>query len=1337
VSEPVRLICLPHPFSLADRRIVELPFEKASLAALAERENMTEGHVLALVGGTEVPRAWWPHLAPKPGVEIILRRVPTGGGGNKNPLATVLSIASFFVPLAWGPAVAGLTGVGWYGVLAKGALFLLSSALSRPSTQRLGSSAQAQDPTAYRVTGGSNKVTPYGVVPRVYGRIRVFPPYAAQPYTELAGGKQYLNLLFDFGYGPLKFEDFRIGATPLANFSGVEMEVRPGYSTDAPMTLYRNDVAPQALSILVKQSTGQRVIVTTQDADEATLDFVFQSGLVTYDEEEGTRLQRTARYQVDYRVAGSGGAWLDAGVQGNAPVASTAATLIGSSATSKTYRTDLATIGKIDLKLQVDAGDEWRISTRSYGATSWVQQATVLSYEEYWGEYYGTQIIDKTGPRTVNLVVTPSARTEVLIEQAPWTPAAKAPTILSVNYHYIDAGTYDFTASQGTPYMCGARILFPARGQYEVRVQRVTADTAVDTIRDELTWVGLNGITYRPPVAVSGHALIALRIQATEQLNGIVQELSAVCTALLKTWDGSAWTDYVETRNPAWAYADILCGTANARALDRGRLDVNAIKAWADDCDTAGRQFNAVIDFRTTVFELARDVASVGRASFHMRDGLYSVVQDKAQTAPRQHFTPRNSWGFSGEKRFVDMPHGIKCRFLNRDKDWQQDERIVYDDGYSDANATRFEVLELFGVDNADQAWQDGRFRIACARLRPEEYRLYADVEHIVCNRGDLVKVSHDVPLWGQGYGRLKTVTLNGSSEATAATLDAQIVMESGKSYVLRIRKATGASVLAAIATVAGGQTAVTFPTPIPAAAAPAAGDLFLFGELGAESADLLVVSIEPRSDLSALIRLVDAAPAVHLADQGAIPPFDSQISLPATWRRAPAIPVFVRVASDEEAIILTPDGGYLNAMQATLTIPSGGAVPATNVQVRWRQSGETSWSAAANYPAASPIVVTISDVQQGVTYEISARSLGAVGETSDYTSTTHTVVGPTAVPPDCSSLLMRNQSLIWSHAQPRDHAGYRVRFHAGTTRDWTSAAAAHIGLITAAPFDVSGLTSGGGTMTFMVKAADLAGNESANAVALTANLGDAIVSNVLLQHDFHPAFAGTIENGSVVAGVLEADDTGGLFWGSGTAKFYGGAAGLFWQASYLELRYTATLTPTSAESGPGRILLDSMIAGNGYKLEWKSTGSQNQFWSGGGDFWGAAANAFWTDSPDWSPWPGEVSPIPNIELQFRATAYAGIRQGAISAFSIVLDVPDVIEELEDAAISSAGTTRLPITKTFRAIKSVKLTLQDIATGAIGVKAFDKDEVNGPLVKAYDATGALVDASVDATVQGY
>jgi hypothetical protein len=1334
---PIRLIVLRHPFSQS-REVVEAPFGQ-TLEALAADQDLADAHALALVGGVAVPRAAWKWLKPKPGVEVILRRVPEKGG--KSGLGALLSIASFFVP-AFGPTISILGQSFSVGqMLVKGALFLASSALSRPQSQRLGSTG-ARDAPTFQLTGTSNKAAPYGPVPRLYGCHRIYPPIAAVPYTETIGGKHYLNMLFDFGYGPLLFDDFRIGATPLANFTGVEMEVRPGYENDAPITLYRNDVSAQALAILIEQADGARVIETGLGADEATLNFVFQQGLVTFDPESGGRLNRTVRIHVDYRLAGSGGPWLYEGVQGTVvPTASTAATLIASTATSKTYRTDEKTTGAVQLSVDMVEGDELRISTRSYGDTVWVQQsvqvcaggAMVVTYVTNGEQLIPVEEwVTDEGTRSVSLIVAPSVQSEILIEQV--TPAA-APVVNGFSYSYPSSGYYDFRARKVSPYLTSARIIFPTRGKYEIRVQRITADTESSSVLDDITWSGLNSVTYASPTNVTGHALIALRIEATEQLSGVVQEFSAICTALLKTWDGAAWTDWVETRNPAWAYADILSGTANARPIDRARLDADALKAWADDCAAGGIEFNGVFDFRTTVFEAARDVAAVGRASFHMRDGLYSIVQDKAQTVPVQHFTPRNSWGYSGSRRFVELPHALKCRFLNRDKDWQQDERMVCDDGYTEETATRFEVIELFGVDNADQAWKDGRRYIANARLRPEEHSFFADVEHIVCNRGDLIRVSHDVPLFGLGYGRLKAVTLNGTSEATAATLDAAIVMETGQAYSLRIRRANGASVVAGIDVVVGEQTAVTFTTPIPAASAPAAGDLFMFGKTGAESVELLVTAIEPRADLSAQIKCVDAAPAVYQADAGTIPPWTSQISLPAVWERRPARPILEEPASDESVLILTPDGGYQAVMQIEVSIPGGSVVPAVSLEITWRAEDDDAWQ-VMSLPPVSPQTVTIADVQAGIAYQVRARTLGGDGSASLYTEIAHTVIGASTAPPAVTNLLIRNGGLVWDHAPPRDHAGYRVRYRFDMSRHWDSAAPAHIGLVTDTPFPVDSILAAGGTAVFLVRAEDLAGNLSEEPATLIVNLGDAVTDNVILTHNLHTAFPGTVVDGAVDAGKLKADDTA-AFWGPAGSPFWGLPDAAFWDTQFAQMTYTFSVAPSVEESGPGRVLLAHDLTGNGFAIDFKMAGSEEAFWGAPDEpFWGAAADPFWALPPDWTAWPGELTPIPAAGIDFRIVMAGGSQRGIIHTLSVLLDVPDVIEHLDDVAIDSAGT-RLPLAAAYRAIQNVGLTLQDAGTGARSIFIIDKDADLGPLVQARDGSGTPVDALIDATIQGY
>ena len=397
-----------------------------------------------------------------------------------------------------------------------------------------------------------------------------------------------------------------------------------------------------------------------------------------------------------------------------------------------------------------------------------------------------------------------------------------------------------------------------------------------------------------------------------------------------------------ETANPASIYREVLQGKANARALDDNRLDLPVIQEWHGDCVAAGREFNYVVDSQLSVHDLLADIAAAGRASPAVIDGKWRVVQDKPQSVPAQHFTPRNSFGFQSQKAFPELPHGFRVKFINRNNDWQADERIVYDDGYTAANATKFEGLDLVGITDPAQAWKDGRYHIATARLRPETFSFNTDIEHIVCTRGDLIRLTHDVLLVGLGSARIKTFADDGDN-ITAITVDDTFTMEDGKSYAARIRKANGASLVCAINTVPGDTRTLTLTETLPLAEAPGVGDLVLFGETGKESIECIVKSIEPQSDLTARITCVDAAPAVHTADTGVIPSYESHVTVPADLKRPPA-PVVVSVQTGEEALIRNPDGSFSATIMMTLAAPAYSATLFTDVQIR--ATGETDFGA-------------------------------------------------------------------------------------------------------------------------------------------------------------------------------------------------------------------------------------------------------------------------------------------------------------------------------------------------------------------------------------------------------
>lgn len=1255
--KPVRLIAKPLPFSTATEErevpagltvleMVRLVMPDHRLVKYAEvtitNADMTcEPHVIV--------REHWHAITPKPGTSVSVVVVPRGGGGGgKSPLRTILMIAvmaaAFIVPQL---AIAGYLGVGAQTAMAGLANFglslglspslavsfatgIVSSAISLVGTLLINAIAPPPKPKlpdlsgfnarvspTLQITGTSNKANPYGPVPRVYGRARIFPPYAAVPYSEASGSDQYIRLLFDLGYGPLNISEMKIGTVPLDQFEGVEYEFRPGYDNDAPITLYSNTVHEDVYSIQLVKDVS-RTVVSRADADEITGDISF-SGLVLF---SGTnsRVERTVEVKVEYRLA--------------------------------------------------DTADPWTLDQ-----------------------------------------------------------------------------TYVIKAATEQVYRHTFRIVLPARGKYEVKFTRLTNDNTDTAARDDSFLSSLRSITYTPPTVPAGHALLAMRIKASRQLNGTVQTFSCVAEAMLPRWDGSQWLAAAVTRNQAWAALDVMRGKGNKRPRPDAALDLASWLAFANFCDQADQngepkfQFDAVFDGRTTVLEAVNDILATARATLTiMPSGKYGVVWDDVQSVPVQMFTPRNSWGFSGKRGFVEFPHALKCRFVDPEKDWSQNEVHVYADGYDKDTATLYETMDMFGVTRKSQAWRDGRYHMAVALARPDVYTLFADIEHLACRRGSLIRVAHDVPRWGLHWGRIKAVTTNESGDVLSVDVDETCAFSTGKTYAMRIRRTQQVDqvygTIVAFAEATETKT-IPFATPLPAANAPAAGDVFAFGEADRETSLFLVKNLFRENDLAARLELIDYAPGVYSADAGDLPTFDTGSTWPGQGVNLdPPKPNIIEVLSNEDAMIDLPGGGWQAAVRLTFAPLSGINASRLWTEVQVRRTGSGDPYERAFYGLAEE-VLWITEIDEGQYHDLRVRTVEpTTGRASDWVPIdNHKVVGKTALPPDVPMVALHGNQATWPYSNPpRDFWGFRVLWNYGVSRNRATAISAHPdkAVIAAPPFDLSGLPYG--TITVLIVAVDTSDNESANPAVLVLNSGDPLVDNVVETIDDRiRVWSGTKTNCTVVAGDLAADETS-TFWGSDESAFWKPGTTLFWPSqTYADMAYETNFVP-AAEWVPVSMTLPAVIAGDDWSIEYRRQGT-TLFWEDDAElFWGADADAFWPPLPDWLPWPADI-PVGREQVDIRINVAGGSVRGLVSQLQAQFDVPDIFEEFEDVSIA-AGGTRLPITKDYRVIRFVTLTQLADGGSAIRVLVEDK-ELSGPLVKAYDVSNVATTAKVNAVVKGY
>ena len=398
---------------------------------------------------------------------------------------------------------------------------------------------------------------------------------------------------------------------------------------------------------------------------------------------------------------------------------------------------------------------------------------------------------------------------------------------------------------------------------------------------------GIDG-TKNPVVSPKNTALAitALEIQATDQLSGAIDGINALITSICLDYTGTNWISR-PTNNPASLFRYILQHPANTQRIKADevyqKIDIAALQEWHTFCSTNGYQYNGVLVEQRSLLEVLRDVCAAGRASPLLLGGRWTIVVDKPRDTIVQHFTPHNSWGFEGTKTLANMPDALRVTFINAAKEYQSEEIMVYSNGFNESNAALFEALQLPGVTNSSQAYRLARFHLAQAKLRPESYSLNADIEHMACNRGDLVKVSHDVPMWGTGTGRIMNYI-----NATTLELDEPVLLDIDKSYVIRIRTDLGESILKSIVPIITQDyyKTIVLTTTISESDGKA-GNLFMIGTTDLESADLIVISIQPSTNLTAKISLVDYSPEIYTIDSGVIPDFKTKITRPSTFARS------------------------------------------------------------------------------------------------------------------------------------------------------------------------------------------------------------------------------------------------------------------------------------------------------------------------------------------------------------------------------------------------------------------------------------------------------------------
>lgn len=1387
MPESIRLVACPRPFSSTriDLALPHLPgasIAEVMAAAGVGQDLGTSAHVF--VDDKHIPRDEWMIVEPKPGDTLTVRVTPIGGGGgdDKDPLRLVLTMAITAVVFGWPAAL----NVGINYLIQQTVNAIVPPPKHPMLSMGSGGGYGTRTSPTLSLTGLRNQAAPYQPVPRIYGRMRVHPPLAALPYTQVEGDDQYWIGLFDVGYGPLALSDFRLGTTPLAQFEDVEMEIREGYADEDAPTLYPSQVREDGYNIKLTEAGGAQIVETRDDTDEISLDVSF-SGLVSFTN-SGGRSNRTVEMKFEYRAAGSEDSWI--GVPGGRVTYDGTAVTKLSAPTGKTYvdyETDHNITGPVSVTLSTPeqyingAGNtsvyavDYRIYTRVEGESEWKQQGSMRVGAQFYGASFYSYWLFAGQKRSFKLVGVHGKKLQVRIQRTGQTKQSNSPFMSgnTVSYNAFPSpsswsyqgeavGNFEFTDNSPELVRRGVRWRPTSQGRYEIRCTRITDDTTSAQVRDECYLSAVRSITSGAPVTAEGHCLVALKIRASDQLSGVVDQFSCTAEALLPVYDdvGEVWEVPAKdndpdanakflTRNPAWAYLDVLRGAANKQPIADDRIDIDAFVAWAAACDAAVPHnelpagvdtdtdepiwaFDGVFDFRTTVFEAMSDIAAATRASFGMKDGKFSIVRDIEQSVWVQHITPRNSSRFNGTRLMSKKLHGLKVRFQDAASDYKQKQIIAYADGYNEETATEFETLELFGCTTAYQAWREARYHLAVGEQRRDVMEVTMDVEHLVATAGDLVLLTHDVPRFGLASLRIKSVTLDGNNDATSVTLDEEVLMEAGKSYGVRFRRASGEVVQAAVNNAEDTVSTVTFTTPVDAADVPEAGDLASYGEFDSESVEMLVKSIRHASDLAATLTLIPAAPDVHTADQSAPPPFDTGSALDADTPAAVQNLVATQIESVQQ-------GAHMLSVALTWDLPAGEFARSYAVYRKldntWRLHGTTF---DRRY--------LLEDLEANKSIEVAVVAVGFTGSSlppEQATGVVHDVNVP--LPGDVENfggnVIGEVMRLTWDVTPLTVSDYWRIRYSPLTTGATWSNATTLVDRI-ARPQTTQEVPARSGT--YLIKAFDNHGQESAGAKSVITSVPDALDYNVVETASEHPAFDGTksdvvaTSSGLLLAGNddvsewTDISDIDNIAYGESGFK----SSGTYTFEDYLDLSECYSSRITASIKSVGLNVTDTVT-------QWSNVGSVEDVSQNTTAQHSVRLEVRTTDddpsgSPSWGEWePLVVGYYKARAFEFRAqlsTDDAGSTP-LVEELSVTVDMPDRDNSGKDLTSLTGGVLSVSFAYSFKAVKAIDVTVKDMASGERPI--ITNESATGFDIEVLDSGGGRVARNFNYIAKGY
>lgn len=822
---------------------------------------------VCVVNDEIVPRAMWRHVRPKPCCiragkvmdVVVIFRLPLGDGGSggargggarKNPVATVASVAVLLAATALtAGAAAPLLGAG-FGASTIGASLLgagvglggslaVASLLPPPSLRANQSVISADSGTNAAASLSANTLSKGGAVPRVIGTMRIYPPIISPELIEIVGDQTVAECVFGLA-GPHQISDLMVGTSTEASIPTLQTEIQEGLPNSPVLGLVTRQsfTDPSATQLLTQHlvdnsSTGGGVNLLDQTnpinscpqwlgltsrvaPDEIWIHLNFVGGL-----NKNSSTLVTAPVRVRMRQAGTS-TWI------NLPEV-------------HVIRLSQASF-QVAIKLMFEAALPLNTSLGYYTAGGPVRAYTTVptqttppvgnggwTADSYFYAGSGDTYLSEANVNSTTGVI----NTNLFLDRAEfYLTGSKFPKSGNWEIQIMRAASFvESSFSGASGYIYGGTYVFDffgwsntGGGVSETIDDQRQYSQAIELIRFSSIW------NVSPVPDPTQFAVIGAKVT-----NASISQLSVLASGYVKDWDGSGWNNLTVTSCPAPHYYDVLTGTLGASPLPLSIVDSAGLVNWRTLCNTQGYTCNAVVEGRTYPDVLTLIAAAGYAKPAHSELWGVCVGQNTSANAPVQVFTPRNMSGFTVSKAFNRLPTGIRADYLDSTNNYLPNEIIVFADP-NNPDSSRLDQISydgLVSLGGANGVDTRATFDILQGKLRLTFYKGTVDLESIVCQKGDLVGIQHDIFDSYGGSARIVAVDRSGGN-ILGLTLDGSVPVNTGTDIAawpdlatatdmaafgaqtgLRIRYGGGQGIATAQQIIGNGDlTSVTFATP-------------------------------------------------------------------------------------------------------------------------------------------------------------------------------------------------------------------------------------------------------------------------------------------------------------------------------------------------------------------------------------------------------------------------------------------------------------------------------------------------------------------------------------------